>query len=394
MSGVSRARSLWGWGWADRFPDDDARRGLAARAGAILGIAPPALRAPPTLETIRIPEPALAPPPALAPFCSAARLDRAMHTHGKSYRDLVRAFTGDFAGAPDFVAYPRDEADVGAVLAFCVAEHVAVVPFGGGTSVVGGIERPRAFRAAVSLESARDGPRRRDRRHLARRAHPGRGDGAAPRGAARRKGPHPAALPPELRALDARRLDCHTRGRALRHALHAHRRPARVGPHGHAEGCLRDTASARIGRRAGPGPPRARLGGNPGGHRGGVDAGAPTPTLPGVGQRAICGLRGGRTRGSRGGPGGAVPVQLPPARSARGHAERRACRWRRCAAAGVRVGGPFDDAVDRIARSPSRPPRGGRAQARRRRRTSAAATRAPRRGVRPSSTRRISRAPW
>ncbi len=153
MRAVSRERSLWGWGWADRVPDAETRRALAAYAGAMLGIEPPALRAPPMLETIRMPEPALAPPPALATFCSSARLDRAMHTHGKSYRDVVRAFTGDFTGAPDFVAYPRDEADVAAVLASCAAERMAVIPFGGGTSVVGGVERPAGdFRAAVSID--------------------------------------------------------------------------------------------------------------------------------------------------------------------------------------------------------------------------------------------------
>ena len=151
---MSRARSLWGWGWADRFPDDDARRGLAAHAAAMLGIEPPALRTPPTLETIRLPAAALAPPVSLAAFCSADRLDRAVHTHGKSYRDIVRAFTGDFTGAPDFVAYPRDEAEVAAVLAWCAGERVAAVPFGGGTSVVGGIERPtgESWRGAVCLD--------------------------------------------------------------------------------------------------------------------------------------------------------------------------------------------------------------------------------------------------
>jgi alkyldihydroxyacetonephosphate synthase len=151
---MTRERSLWGWGWADRFPDDDTRRGIAAHAAAVLGIEAPALRTPPTLETIRLPVPGVAPPAALASFCSAERLDRALHTHGKSYRDLVRAFCGDFTDAPDFVVYPRDEADVAATLAWCAVERVAVVAFGGGTSVVGGIERPSgsAWRAAVSLD--------------------------------------------------------------------------------------------------------------------------------------------------------------------------------------------------------------------------------------------------
>jgi alkyldihydroxyacetonephosphate synthase len=97
--------------------------------------------------------PALTAPAALAPFTRAEPLDRALHTHGKSYRDLVRAFTGDFTSAPDLVAHPRDEADVAAVLAWCAAERIAAIPFGGGTSVVGGIERPGgSWRGVVSLD--------------------------------------------------------------------------------------------------------------------------------------------------------------------------------------------------------------------------------------------------
>jgi alkyldihydroxyacetonephosphate synthase len=151
---MPRERSLWAWGWADRFPDDEARRGIAAHAGALLGIEAPALRVPPTLETIRLPEARVAPPPELAGFSSGERRDRAMHAHGKSYGDLVRAFAGDFSGAPDFVAYPRDEVEVVMVLAWCSLERVAAIPFGGGTSVVGGVARPRgdAWRGAVAID--------------------------------------------------------------------------------------------------------------------------------------------------------------------------------------------------------------------------------------------------
>jgi alkyldihydroxyacetonephosphate synthase len=151
---MSRTRSLWAWGWADRFPDDDARRGIALHVAAVLGIAPPALRPAPTLETIRMPEPRVTPPEALAAVVSVDRLERAMHAHGKGYRDVVRAFAGDFSGAPDAVALPRSEDDVAAVLAWCERERLAVIPFGGGTSVVGGVERPGggAWRGSVAVD--------------------------------------------------------------------------------------------------------------------------------------------------------------------------------------------------------------------------------------------------
>lgn len=151
---MSRARSLWAWGWADRFPDDDVRRGLGAQVAAVLGIEVPALRTPPTLETIRIEEPGVAVPPELAAFCTADRAERAMHAHGKSYRDIAIAFAGDFTMAPDFVALARDEADVSTLLKWASAERVAVVPYGGGTSVVGGVARPEggSWRGAVTLD--------------------------------------------------------------------------------------------------------------------------------------------------------------------------------------------------------------------------------------------------
>jgi alkyldihydroxyacetonephosphate synthase len=66
--------------------------------------------------------------------------ERAVHTLGKSYSDLVRGIRGDYHHAPDVIAYPRDEHDVENVLAWCAEQRAAAIPFGGGSSVVRGIE--------------------------------------------------------------------------------------------------------------------------------------------------------------------------------------------------------------------------------------------------------------
>lgn len=116
---MSRERSLWAWGWANRFPGDDARRALAQQVAGTLGVPEPALRVPPTLASIRMPEPRAVVPPELAAIVSVDRRERALHAHGKGYRDVARAFTGDFSGAPDAVALPRDEEDVARILAWC-----------------------------------------------------------------------------------------------------------------------------------------------------------------------------------------------------------------------------------------------------------------------------------
>jgi alkyldihydroxyacetonephosphate synthase len=149
-----RARNFWGWGYADRFPDDDARRTLGTFVANLLGFPEPTPLPPPRLDDVHLPPPRLAPPPELAAFCSAHRHARVTHTYGRSFRDLVRGFAGDFHPAPDFVALARDEADVVALLAWASREGVAVVPYGGGTSVVGGVEAPlgEGYRGAVSLD--------------------------------------------------------------------------------------------------------------------------------------------------------------------------------------------------------------------------------------------------
>jgi alkyldihydroxyacetonephosphate synthase len=81
---------------------------------------------------------------------------RRLRTRGKSTPDLLRARAGDLGDAPDAVVRPGSHEDVAAVLAWAVAHHVAVVPFGGGTSVTGGLAARRdGFAGLVSLDLVR-----------------------------------------------------------------------------------------------------------------------------------------------------------------------------------------------------------------------------------------------
>ena len=85
-----------------------------------------------------------------------AREDRIGHAVGRSYPDLVRIRSGDASSAPDAVVLPGSAEQVAAALAACAEQRVAVVPFGGGTSVVGGVEPVRdGMAAAVSLDLGR-----------------------------------------------------------------------------------------------------------------------------------------------------------------------------------------------------------------------------------------------
>jgi alkyldihydroxyacetonephosphate synthase len=154
---VPGARSHWGWGYEAELPDETAREALAAQVGALLGTDPPARRPLPRLADARLPAPRVTPPPAIPG--STQDEDRVRHTYGKGYRDLVRGFRGDFLAAPDWVAYPETEDHVRALLAHCEQEGLAAIPFGGGTSVVGGVEADASppHRGAVSIDMTRMG---------------------------------------------------------------------------------------------------------------------------------------------------------------------------------------------------------------------------------------------
>jgi alkyldihydroxyacetonephosphate synthase len=66
--------------------------------------------------------------------------DRLRHATGRGYVDLARLRNGALAAAPDAVLIPQDAEALRRAIEICAAEGIAIVPFGGGTSVVGGVE--------------------------------------------------------------------------------------------------------------------------------------------------------------------------------------------------------------------------------------------------------------
>jgi alkyldihydroxyacetonephosphate synthase len=157
MTPTARRRKFWGWGYEGEGPSPEQERQIAALLAARLGTPPLTIVPPPRIEEIALPPPRLAPPPALAPLVTAAPLERAGHTYGKSFRDVVRAFRRDFSNPPDLVALPRDETEVAAILEWLSGARAVAIPYGGGSSVVGGVEPPPrdACPAAVSIDLRR-----------------------------------------------------------------------------------------------------------------------------------------------------------------------------------------------------------------------------------------------
>lgn len=131
------------WGWARdsaQAPTLSDLEALAPIVSGHLGIAaqtPEQSREPHSLRADRVSDRL---PASLKSLASSDPVDRARHGLGRAYRDIVRGIRGQIDHAPDAVIRPRTEVDVAAVLDWCTEAGIAVIPYGGGTSVVGGIE--------------------------------------------------------------------------------------------------------------------------------------------------------------------------------------------------------------------------------------------------------------
>jgi len=80
---------------------------------------------------------------------------RVEHAYGKSYRDLIRIRAGHIPNPPDVVVYPSDQGQVASLLAWAADRDVTIIPFGGGSSVLGGVEPPPTDRPKITLDLAR-----------------------------------------------------------------------------------------------------------------------------------------------------------------------------------------------------------------------------------------------
>jgi alkyldihydroxyacetonephosphate synthase len=151
---VTRRLKHWGWGYEDEQPSPDELGQTAAFLATRLGFGSPEPERPVPIEDVSLPAPRLSPPGSLEHICRQDPYERALHAYGRSYSDIVRAFRGHFDHPPDVVAHPRDEDEVQAVLDWALDAGAAVIPFGGGTSVVGGVEGavPDRYQGVVTID--------------------------------------------------------------------------------------------------------------------------------------------------------------------------------------------------------------------------------------------------
>jgi alkyldihydroxyacetonephosphate synthase len=151
------ARRFWGWGTTDAVLD--AREQATVKfmveqfGGSFAALAPP------DVDEFELRAPRVVPPPSLAPVFSQTPHDRLNHAYGKSYADCARMWLRSVPNPPDWVAYPEDEQAVADILDWAARSQVAVIPFGGGSSVCGGVEPAvgDGFAGVVSLAMERLG---------------------------------------------------------------------------------------------------------------------------------------------------------------------------------------------------------------------------------------------
>src|ERR1044071_5442583 len=152
MSASTARLKHFGWGREGEGLTAEEEAFVLARAEKRFGTALKESASAPRLDAIDVAAARVTAPGSL-PFCTSEHYDRTAHTYGKSYPELARALTGDYAGAPDDVAYPRDEHEVTAVLDWAGGADATVTPFGGGSSVARGVEPKRyAHKGAATVD--------------------------------------------------------------------------------------------------------------------------------------------------------------------------------------------------------------------------------------------------
>jgi alkyldihydroxyacetonephosphate synthase len=149
-----RVRTRWGWGFEDAAVSTADAGAAAPGLVELFGFGATEPEEPAPFDPAALPPARVPSPPHLEGICTGDPAVRAAHARGQSYLDTVHGLRGVYQHAPDVVARPRDEREIEDVLEWAAEANVAVVPYGGGTSVVGGVAPrvPERFDGAVTVD--------------------------------------------------------------------------------------------------------------------------------------------------------------------------------------------------------------------------------------------------
>lgn len=151
MAARKERRSFWTWGYVSDEPSEAERAAAAQNLAARLGeaVTPPPV---PDIADIELPPARIAVPSKLQGWAGTDHADRVIHTYGGHPLELLAALRGNFINPPDAVAHPRSEDELEATLGWCDENGYAAIPYGGGTSVVWGVNVPHDSGAAVTID--------------------------------------------------------------------------------------------------------------------------------------------------------------------------------------------------------------------------------------------------
>ncbi len=133
-------RKFWGWGYQDQVLSNEEDAAIESRIAAHFSLDEVPSLPIPLAEDINLPTPRVKIPQTLEKVLSKNHLERLNHTYGKSFPDLARAMLKQFPHPPDLIAFPSDQEDVVNLLDWADQNNIAVIPYGGGSSVCGGVE--------------------------------------------------------------------------------------------------------------------------------------------------------------------------------------------------------------------------------------------------------------
>lgn len=137
-----KSYKFWGWGLADEIVPEKEASEYAASIAKMLSIEGELDKPtpPPQADEISLREPRLTTPEHLSDIVSNSHEDRLIHHYGKSYYDTARSFERKYDTPPDAIARPRSEEELISVMEWANDAGAALIPYGAGSSVVGGTE--------------------------------------------------------------------------------------------------------------------------------------------------------------------------------------------------------------------------------------------------------------
>ncbi|MBV9250972.1 MAG: FAD-binding oxidoreductase, partial [Acetobacteraceae bacterium] len=148
---MRRQKKFYAWGYADEGLTADEIRPWEAELASHYKVSAFDVSPPPRADDIALRPSRVAVPAPLQPIVRTDHLARLEHSYGKAWFDTCRMFMRSVASPPDAVAFPETEQDIADVLDWCAQSGAKVIPYGGGSSVVKGIEPPDSCEKAVTL---------------------------------------------------------------------------------------------------------------------------------------------------------------------------------------------------------------------------------------------------